>query len=59
MQTIEQLIKAIEEKSDFDVLNYNKFTIDVINRYGDDGKVDTIQIYGKTEKDIIDYLKRL
>ena len=53
----DNFIKAIEEKTDFDVLNNDEFSIDVINRYDSDGKVYTVQIYGKTRAEIINYLK--
>lgn len=53
----DNFIKAIEEKTDFDVLNDNEFSIDVINRYGSDGKVYTVQIYGKTKEEVINHLK--
>lgn len=59
MKPIECMIPTIEKKTDYDVLNYNEFAIDVINRLGDDGKIVTIGIYGKTENEIINDLKCL
>ena len=49
----------IESETDFDVLNYNEFTIDVINRFGNDGETQTVNIYGKTTDEIIQLVKSL
>lgn len=59
MENTKHLIKTIENETDFDVLNYDEYSIDVINRLGSDDRIDTVQIYGKTEEEVINYLKRL
>jgi len=51
-------IAYIERKSDYDILNWNEFEMDIIDRYGNGGDADvkTINIYGKSHKEIIDIL---
>ena len=51
--TIEELVNAVEEKTDFDVLDYDKFDMNVMDRNGNDNKVENIQIIseGYEQKD--------
>ena len=51
--TIEELVNAVEEKTDFDVLDYDKFDMNVMNRNGNDNKVENIEIIseGYEQKD--------
>lgn len=56
---LQQLVAKIEKETDFDVLNWSWFEIDVVNRNGDDGKVDSIKVYGKSDNDIIKEVKSL
>jgi len=57
---IPQLTKVneIESKTDFDVLSFDGFYIDVINRFESDGSVETIDIYNKSTQEIINKLKK-
>lgn len=55
----DNFIKTIEEKTVFDVLNHDNFSIDVINRYESDGKVSTVEIYGRTKEEVINYLRNM
>jgi hypothetical protein len=45
--------KRIESETDFDVLYHDNFTMDVIDRFGDDGETQTINVYGKSTIEII------
>lgn len=56
---LKKLVEAIEKKTDFDVLNWSWFKIEVIDRNGDDGKVESVKIYGKSEIEILKELKSL
>ena len=49
----------IESETDFDVINFNEFTVDVMNRYYSDEKTQTINIVGKTTDEIISALNLL
>ena len=55
----DNFIKTIEEKTVFDVLNHDNFSIDVINRYESDGKISTVEIYGRTKEEVINYLRNM
>ena len=50
MKTLEM---AIENLTDYDLLNWDKYTIDIINRFGSDNKTETINIYGLSIDEII------
>lgn len=56
---LQRLVAKIEKETDFDVLNWSWFKISVIDRNGDDGKVDCIKIYGKSDNDIVKEVKSL
>jgi len=51
------MLSEIESKTDFDVLNYDRFNMDVINRFESDGAIETINIYNKSTQEIINQLK--
>ena len=53
------IIYNVESLTDFDVLNFNKQAIDIINRFEDDGNTHTIEIYGKTISEILESIKEL
>ena len=52
--------QIIEQKTDFDILNWDDFSIDIINRFGDDDD-DVISIYiaNKSISQIIKQIKNL
>ena len=47
----------IELETDYDVLNWDAFSIDLINRFNNDGKTLTINIVGKDTSQIIKSIK--
>jgi len=49
----------IENETDFDVLNFDDFTIDLINRFGYDGEPITINIYNKSTEEIINLIEKI
>ena len=55
----EYLVAEIEQRTDYDVLDWNDFTMDVMNRNGFDDKRDTIRIYGKSIEEIISAINKL
>jgi hypothetical protein len=60
-EELDLLIKNIESQTDYDVLNWNSFEINVICRDGFGGEADRkdVQIYGKTMAEIIGEIKQL
>ena len=58
-QTLCNSIEIIEAQTDFDVLNHSEFTIDVIDRFGSDGEVETLNIYGKGTEEIINLINQI
>jgi hypothetical protein len=52
-------IRAIESATDYDILNWNDFEIEAINRYNDDDETVTVDIWNKTTEDIIKVIKSL
>lgn len=55
MKTIKEMdiCLNIENSTDYDVLNISEYTMDIINRYGNDDVVITKEIYNKSIKEII------
>lgn len=49
----------IENETDYDVLNWDIFTIDIMDRSGSDGEIVTLDIYGKSTQSIIDEINSL
>ena len=49
----------IEANTDYDVLNYTAFKVDVINRFDSDGSTQTVDIYNKSEPQIIEAINSL
>lgn len=49
----------IENETDFDILNFDDFTMDLINRFGDDGETITINIYNKSTQEIIKLIEKI
>ena len=43
-ESINKAVKVIESTTDYDVLNWDEFHIEVIDRSGDDGKVTDVKI---------------
>lgn len=58
-EKIDARIYRIESETDFDVLNFDNFSIDIMDRTGSDGETVTINIYGKTTNEIIEEIKLL
>lgn len=54
---IEERNSVIESRTDFHILNWNDFTMDIINRYGKDAETVTIRIYNKTTSEIISIIE--
>ena len=52
-------IEEIENNTDFDILNWSEFSMDVINRYGDDDETETLNVYGKSTKEIIEMINKI
>ena len=55
--SLDELISNIEKNTDYDVLNYDEFNLDIIDRNGNDNKVDTIPVYNGTKSYDRDTLK--
>ena len=49
----------IEIETDYDVLNWDNFTIDIMDRTGSDGETITLSIYGKSTNEIITEIESL
>jgi hypothetical protein len=60
----EKLIYFIEANTDYDVLSYDVlgydgYEMEVINRFGDDDESRRIDVYGLNQYEIVDYLNAL
>lgn len=49
-------IRAIEKLTDYEILNHNEMTIDIIDGYGE---IITVEIYKKTIRNIVDIIKNI
>jgi len=49
----------IESETEFDILSWDDFRIDVIDRCGCDGKVHTLNIFNKNTDEIIKMIKSI
>jgi len=54
-----QELDRIESETDYDVLSFDAFNIDVMDRTGDDGETVTLDIYRKSTDEIINKIKSL
>ncbi|MDR1553002.1 MAG: hypothetical protein LBS69_06015 [Prevotellaceae bacterium] len=52
-------IKFFERHTDYDVLNHDDFSWNIINRHDDNSEQITIAVYGKTIAELINYVKGL
>jgi hypothetical protein len=52
-------IGYIENRTDYDILNHNEFTMDVISRAGNEGGVISIEVLGLNHLQIIEKLKAI
>jgi len=52
-------IGYIEKKTDYDILNWSEYSMEVINRHNSDGKVIIVNIENKDHKQIIERLNNL
>jgi hypothetical protein len=52
-------VGMIESNTDYDILNWDDYTMDVINRHDSDDEVKTVEVYGKNCMEIINVLNSL
>lgn len=58
-ELIDGIIYRIEQETDYDVLNHSTHSLDVIFRNGNDEEVETVDIYGKSTDEIINFINNL
>lgn len=58
-QQLDGIIYRIEQETDYDVLNHSTHSLDVIFRNGNDDEVVTVDIYGKSTDEIIEFINNL
>lgn len=56
---LKKLVKDIEKKTDYDVLNWDQFEMDLMDRGGDDNETHTLKIYNKSSSEIMNMIKNL
>ena len=58
-ELIDGIIYRIEQETDYDVLNHSTHSLDVIFRNGFDDEVETVDIYGKSTAEIVEFINNL
>lgn len=58
-EQLDGIIYRIEQETDYDVLNHSTHSLDVIFRNGNDDEVVTVDIYGKSTDEIIEFINNL
>jgi len=58
-EKMDGVIYNIESDTDYDVLNITNHSIEIINRFGDDNEIKTVNISHKTTGEIIQLIKNL